>query len=118
MATRIYAVQQCDRMKGWQDVSYFSQWVAAERASLETAQKTGMVTRVIRKPHGFDPPPLPLPTEPVMVYALGETEPVEYQPFDPSWEAERVRRKYEKKASRAASARARIPTWYDRLNQD
>lgn len=115
---RLYAVQRCDRMQGWRDVAYFRQWVEAVRTSeIEAAKSPGLVTRVIRKPHDFRPPEvcsteLNAPEDYIENYVTPEL------PEDEDWEALRLLRKHQKKQARAVSARARIPTWYDRISDD
>lgn len=102
---RLYAVQHCHRMRGWEDLVYFHQWATAVRASeLAARDQPGLVTRVIRKPHGFEPPPAPVPLP--TPSSSSEPDPV------------KLRRKYQKQRSREAGAKARIPTWYDRLLRD
>jgi hypothetical protein len=121
---RLYAVQHCHKMRGWEDLVYFHQWATAVRASELAAQKQGLVTRVIRKPHGFVTP-LPRPP-PTPVFSIGQDLPVEYVPafpveYIPELENDvvgRLQRKHQKKLSREAGAKARIPTWYDRINRD
>jgi hypothetical protein len=122
---RLYAVQHCHKMRGWEDLVYFHQWATAVRASeLAARDQPGLVTRVTRKPHGFVPP-LPRPP-PTPVFSIGQDLPVEYVPAFPVEyttidleldEAMRLQRKHQKKLSREAGAKARIPTWYDRINQ-
>ena len=116
---RLYAVQRCDRMQGWQDVAYFRQWVEAVRASeVEAAKSPGLVTRVIRKPHDFHPP---------SVHPIGLDSPEDYienyvtpepAPEDEDWEVLKLQRRHQKKLARLSSARDRIPTWYDRISDD
>jgi hypothetical protein len=118
---RIYAVQHCHRMRGWEDLVYFHQWAMAVRsAELAARDQLGLVTRVIRKPHGFQPAvkqpqPEPWPVKYMGEFAEPKVEPIE-NVTDEAWQAEKLRRKQEKKVTRAAGAKARIPTWYDRLN--
>jgi hypothetical protein len=108
-------------MQGWQDVAYFRAWVEAVRASeIESTKSPGLVTRVIRKPHGFNPPVTSI--TPVSIDFIEDYIEVPVDPMPASdaddWEALKLQRKHQKKLARASSARARIPTWYDRLNDE
>lgn len=124
VASRLYAVQHCHKMRGWEDLVYFAQWATAVRASELAAQKQpGLVTRVTRKPHGFVPPVAPV----TPVLSIGSDTPVDFIQghVDPEpaseedgWEAEKLRKRHQKKLARAAAATARIPTWYDRINSE
>jgi hypothetical protein len=107
-------------MQGWLDVAYFRQWVEAVRASeVEAAKSPGLVTRVTRKPHDFRPPV-------VSVHSVGPEDYIENvvapeptsEDDDPNWEALKLQRKHQKKQARLSSARARIPTWYDLINDE
>jgi hypothetical protein len=127
---RLYAVQRCDRLQGWQDVAYFQRWAEAVRASeLAARESPGLVTRVIRKPHGFEPAQVSkvvtVSPQPTPIYELGSrdvylVEGASWEEVvpDEEWANEKLRRKMLKKQSREISQRARIPTWYDRLNGD
>lgn len=58
MASRFYAVQSCSPVGGWVDVGVYSkkEFACIDHASV-IAEKTSKVTRVIRKPHSFEPNP-------------------------------------------------------------
>jgi hypothetical protein len=90
---------------------------------------SGLVTRVMRKSHGFIPPvPRDMTIHKFVETASNSVEARTLAEFvaemdeavdeAESEEARRLRRKYQKKLSREAGAKARIPTWYDRLNRE
>jgi len=54
---RYYIVQYCHAMRGWTDLPQTATKKAkeAEKVSEEVAKERRMVTRVIRKPNGWEP---------------------------------------------------------------
>lgn len=54
---RFYCVQWCHRTKGWLDLPSLASKKESEAndSSEEFAKAHGVVTRVIRKPHGWEP---------------------------------------------------------------
>jgi hypothetical protein len=57
MAHRLYTVQGSYPRTGWVDLEF---WSTKEKPCIDRAEEfttnTGVVTRVIRKPHGWVPP--------------------------------------------------------------
>ena len=55
--TRYYIVQYCHVMRGWTDLPQTATKRAkeAEKVSEEVAKEKRVVTRVIRKPNGWEP---------------------------------------------------------------
>lgn len=60
MSKRYYAVQWCHDRRGWLDLPLYGfQRVPLEREAREFTQEHHVVTRVIRKPKGWEPPKAP-----------------------------------------------------------
>lgn len=109
---RWYCPQAAHHMWGWIDLPSLASTRKreADTQARQFAIGQGMVTRVIRKPHGWEPPASPdTPTDAAEVALLHadatEVEPVQLDPEDSPKRA----RKHEK------ALKKRPPTWHTRI---
>lgn len=119
MAARYYCPQSWDRRRGWIDhagyVSHHESY--AIRKSIEVAEHYRVLTRVIRKPHGWTPPsPLVFvdPQEVAPEELVANLE-VQREALKVALDNERVAnlRKHEKARRRKETAKLRQPTAWD-----
>lgn len=109
---RWYCVQSSDAIRGWVDAPRLAAMskVVADRRALQLAEELGRVTRVIRKPHGWEPPKDELaqiarvPEHILRPLTEKAPEPVEKEPPEVA-----LQRKHEK------ARRRRPKTWYARI---